>query len=110
MVMAIFKDRKLTNWTPQNQVIIEIEENSLIISESNDCRFNCAGLESLADIKSFLKEGDVNFSESNVEDHENRHYQLDFDDSEILRVDLLIYMENVEITKIYLSMEDCNCT
>ena len=109
MVLAIFKDRKLTSWTPQNQVKKEIEEKNLKIDSLVLCRFNCAGYEDMTSVKGLLISGSVDFSNSDVKNHEKRMYHLTFKDSDVLSSDLIFSKEVIEIKSVELTKTSCNC-
>ena len=111
MVMAIFKDRKLTNWTPQNQVRQEITEKEFIISEDKLCAFACGEIHSKDSVQSFIASGSVNFKKSNVKDHDARIYLFEFEDQIISEVQVLILTltESVEVLEVSLPNVDCDC-
>jgi hypothetical protein len=109
MVLAIFKDRKLTSWTPQNQVMKEIEEKTLHLSDLDKCHFACLDLKGDEAIKSYLIKGNVEFSDSDVKDHENRLYRLKFKNREISEVDLMIRKEVIDIETVKMERIDCDC-
>lgn len=109
MVMAIFKDRKLTSWTPQNQVIEELTTKTLNYEQFIDCELNCLGLKDTALIRSFLGTADVNFSESKVKDMDNRLYKLLFEDKEVISALVRIKKDELYIEDLELSGIDCEC-
>lgn len=109
LVMAIFKDRKLTSWTPHNQVMKEIKEKELLLSiEKKEC-FKCLGLTSEKEIKDFLISANINFGKSEVENHDERLYRLSFKDNVITNVVVLIKEESVEIASIQNEKSSCSC-
>lgn len=107
--MAIFKDRKLTSWTPKNQVIKEIGEKSLKVSPEMKCLFECGGLKNELEIDSFFSTGGVDFKTSNVKNHDAREYVITFEDNPITKVIVVIFPENIEVKNINLENKDCSC-
>ena len=109
LVLAIFKDRKLTSWTPENQVKRDIEEKELSYNEDIECILTCHDLANSDLVRDYLLHGEVDFSESNVKDHENRVYQLVFDGGEIAELQVVIGEDKVQITKINAFNRTCPC-
>ena len=64
LVLAIFKDRNLTAWTPQNQVLKHLD-NVMIITEIASCQMYCLKIDP-AEVQSVISNGKVNFSDSDV--------------------------------------------
>ena len=75
LVMAIFKDRNLTEWTPKNQVFKELNEKDLVIDDLNKCKFSCIEMNEELLIKEFISKGKVNFSASNTDDLDAKQFQ-----------------------------------
>ena len=71
MVLAIFKDRKFTSWTPKNKVLDEIQELPMHLDDRENCLLLCLDLD-VDSLKSIIGEGTVDFSGSNVENKERR--------------------------------------
>ena len=109
MVMAIFKDRKLTSWTPKNQVLKEIAEKPLMLNSAVECYFNCAGFMNSDDIKSILQTGKVDFSESEVKDHDKRTYIINIKDNTLEEVSIVIYPDSIVVSKPTLNNLSCEC-
>lgn len=109
MVLAIFKDRKLTSWTPQNQVTGEIEEKNILVPDSLNCLFDCAGYVGTEQIKTFLITGNVDFSASDVENHKKKLYHLNYSDSKVTNVQLLFLPDHIEVMSVELTSDDCKC-
>jgi len=109
MVMVIFKDRKFTSWTPQNRVLYDIKENTLVISSEMSCLFECGNVKTNESIENFLATADVDFSASNVKNHDFREYVLLFEDHLISEVVVIISKDEIEIKSISLPKGDCSC-
>lgn len=109
MVMAIFKDRKLTSWTPQNQILKEMTEKPIDVSEKTLCFFECGGISGENEIDSILSIADVDFKLSNVEDHDAREYLLKIEDHSIDEIRIVIFPDTIEIVSINLPGTDCDC-
>lgn len=109
MVMVIFKDRKFTSWTPQNRVLYDIKEKTLVISSKMSCLFECGNVKSNESIDEFLDTADVDFKASNVENRDFREYVLLFEDHLISEVVVIISKDEIEIKSISLPKVDCSC-
>ena len=109
MVLAIFKDRKLTSWTPANQIIKEIEEKPLVINSSMQCLLNCAGIEGTENVKSLMTQGKVNFSESDVKVQKERIYNIKIGVKNIQRINLIIYPDSIKISNVIIENLSCDC-
>ncbi len=109
MVMAIFKDRNLRSWMPQFQVIKEISEKPLGISEEIMCRFECTGLSTENEIDSILATGDVDFKRSNVKAHDAREYIINIEDHAIEEIRIIIYSEKIVVVSVIVPNIDCHC-
>lgn len=109
MVMAIFKDRKLTSWTPQNQVIKEIDEKSVDVSEESRCYFECGGISTENEIDSILSMADVDFKMSNVKNHDAREYILVIENHPINEIRIVVYPKKIEVIKVNIPQIDCHC-
>jgi len=65
---VFFKDRGnlFTSWLPENVVLNSIKENRVDLSDKASCQFEYYRLQN-SDIEALLEEGDVVFSESQVD-------------------------------------------
>ena len=68
LVLAIFKDRKLTAWMPENQVKKEFAEKEILYPEELKCRLKCHGLMEKDELESLLVSGVVYFSDRKLND------------------------------------------
>jgi hypothetical protein len=109
IVMAIFKDRKFTSWTPKNQIFKEIKENAMSMDESTNCIFTCIGLSHDTLIKQYISEGSINFGSSNVKDQKAREYLIEFDSGEVESLVIVLFSETTEILSIETKSEGCPC-
>ena len=109
VVLAIFKDRSLTSWTPKNQVLKEIAEGDVIIDDLVLCCINHYGIESKKDIDSLFANANVDFKNSDVTDHERRKYKLYFEEFPISSVSVIITEGNVYVDKMSAEENDCPC-
>ena len=107
VVLAIFKDRKLTSWTPKNQVLKEIADKSLTTNELSACKLNCLRLE-LSELKRMIAEGDVEFSKSDVRG-KARKYLIEIENRQINSVEVEMLEESVLLKNIDFDLVDCNC-
>ncbi len=110
MVMAIFKDRKLTSWTPQNQILKEMTEKPIVLSEKAVCSFTCVGISGENEIDSILSTADVDFKSSNVEDHDAREYLLKIEDHSIDEIRIVVFPEEIELVSVHIQGTDCGCS
>lgn len=109
LVMAIFKDRKLTSWTPRNQVMKEIKNKELILSDKNSECLKCLGFNTKKEIIDLLLSSNIDFGKSEVENHDERLYMLTFEDTELYKITVSITEDNVELTSINTENSSCVC-
>ena len=108
MVMSIFKDRKLTTWTPKNQVLKEIEELPMHVNERENCLLTCLDL-NVDLFKSMIMEGSVDFNESDVSNEEKRQYQLSPESESIRSARVEIRKDSTVLINLQLSSNTCDC-
>ncbi len=109
LVLAIFKDRKLTNWTPENQVKKELTEKEMILPANLKCAFNCIGIQSIDSLKSFFETGDIDFHASDVSNHDERKYIIHFEDKNVETVVVKIFEEKYQVSSAVIPEMDCPC-
>lgn len=108
IVMSIFKDRKLTSWTPNNQVIKQIEEFPLKLSSIDLCRIECLEI-SVDSLKTYLLNGDVDFSSSDVHSEGGKIYAIEIESEIVSAVRIKINEESCEVLELNLLKENCDC-
>lgn len=109
MVLAIFKDRKLTSWTPKNQIMKEISSKEMIIPEVLRCSLKCYGFPTDEEIILLLDNSMVEYSESDVSDQKNRKYHFSMKESDIQWINLTIHEEFIAINQVKSDAASCNC-
>ncbi len=73
---TLIKDRDRTYWLPENRVKNNILNSKIIYSPHAKCMMACREIDE-ASILNVLKNGDVNFSESNIRDTPCPSYAID---------------------------------
>ena len=82
VVLAIFKDRKLTSWTPKNQVLKQIKEFPLSLNHENRCVLHCLGIVPDS-LKSILQRAEVNMKLDDSQERRKGIYDLTFEEGEL---------------------------
>lgn len=108
LVLAIFKDRKLTSWTPENQVLQRVQNFDLKLSPYARCQLNCLNLDTMQ-LRSILSKGDVKFGESNVRDTV-KLYLIELKNERISKVHVQLKDETALVEDLEMIADiDCNC-
>ena len=108
MVLAIFKDRSFTKWTPKNQIKSAISSKPIIYDEWMACQLNCLQMDTTL-LKNKILEGKIIYQESDVEDQDNRTYVFDLEDDEINKVAIHLSGDSLKFKEIELSNRLCDC-
>ena len=108
MVLAIFKDRKLTSWTPKNQVLKEISEKEKVINDNVLCCLNHFGIQDKNEIDSLLSLAEIDFKKSDVQDHDNRKYLLNIEEFHGAVIQITLSEDSVFINEVSIK-QDCPC-
>ncbi len=73
---TLIRGRNRTYWLPENRVKDLILKSEIIYSSHAKCVMNCRNINE-ADVMEILREGDVNFEESNTHDTPCPSYAID---------------------------------
>lgn len=85
MVLAIFKDRSFTSWTPKNKINAAIINTPIDNSDWLDCYLDCLDLDTNS-LKELIIKGSVDYSRSEVENQKDRTYMFEFDNEKLSTV------------------------
>ena len=73
---SLFRGKDRTYWLPSNRVREKLMQKKLFFPENTLCKMKCRGIEE-QEVKDILKNGDINFSESDVHDAPCPSYALE---------------------------------
>lgn len=107
LVLAIFKDRNVTSWTPQNRVLRRIQAQPLELNDTASCLLSCIGQDTVY-VKSILENADVNFDKSDVRNGQ-KSYVIEVADSTIISMVVTILEKSNRIDAMKVVEIDCSC-
>ena len=108
MVLAIFKDRKFTSWTPKNKVLDEVQELPMHLDERENCLLLCLDID-VDSLKSIIRDGSVDFGESDVNNKKRRQYQLLPESEKIKSARIELRQDSTILLDLQLTSDQCGC-
>ena len=107
IVLAIFKDRKLTSWTPDNQVLKKVIEFPLAMSPKAACQFHCLGIEEDS-LRSMLSRSQVGMKMDESSKRRRGIYQLELTEGQIQGAEVELLDDTCRILHLAL-VSPCQC-